>query len=195
MTHTWICGVFRKLVKVRRESCRSINDGAAGVPAIVGVSCAAICAAFVAPSAHAGADCSISTPGANFGTYDLLGSVADDTTAAITVTCSYVAPGGNTTVNYTIAAGNGLYGTSATTRKLGAGTARLGYNVYRDSARSQVLGTGTAGTVVATGSLTVGTGSGNSTRTATHTFYARSPAAQDVGAGTYLDSLVLTLTY
>ena len=150
----------------------------------------------VAPlPAQAGADCTLSTPGANFGTYDPLGAVADDTTATITVRCSYVAPGGNTTVNYTIAAGNGLYGTSATTRRMGAGTARLGYSAYKDSGRSQVLGTGSAGTVVATGSLTVGTGNGNSTRTATHTFYARSPAAQDVGAGSYLDSLVLTLTY
>jgi spore coat protein U-like protein len=144
--------------------------------------------------ADAGADCTISSIGASFGTYDPLLTQADDTTSSVTVTCNYVAPD-STTVNYAISVSNGMFGTSPTTRNTGFGAARLGYNVYADSARSQVLGNGSSGTVVATGSLKVGPGVGNNTRSSTHTFYARSPALQDVAAGAYADTLVLTLTY
>lgn len=147
-----------------------------------------------ASPALAGADCTIAAASANFGTYDPLQTQADDTTASVTVTCNYVPPG-NTTVAYTVSASNGFNGTSATTRKMAAGTARLGYNVYNDAARSQILGTGTGGTVLARGSLTVGPGNGNGTRSVTHIFYGRVPQAQDAAPGAYKDTLVLTLTY
>jgi spore coat protein U-like protein len=147
------------------------------------------------PLARAGADCSITTTGTNFGAYDPFATLADDTTATITVTCTYVGPGGATAVNYSIAVSNGLYGSSAATRSMGAGVAHLAYNVYLDAARAQILGTGVGSTVVATGSLSVGPGVGNGTRTATHTFYGRASVAQDVEPGAYADSLVLTLTY
>jgi spore coat protein U-like protein len=67
--------------------------------------------------------------------------------------------------------------------------------VYADAARTQVFGTGSGGTVVAAGSMTVGPGVGNGTRTATHTVYGRMPALQDAPPGDYFDALVLTLTY
>jgi spore coat protein U-like protein len=78
---------------------------------------------------------------------------------------------------------------------MSAGTPRLGYNVFSDASRSQVLGTGTGGTVVAQGSMSVGPGNGNSTRSVTHTFYGRIPRALDPTPGAYDDTLVLTLTY
>jgi spore coat protein U-like protein len=71
----------------------------------------------------------------------------------------------------------------------------LGYNVYTDPARTRVWATGSGGTVVASGSMTVGPGVGNRTRTATHTVYGRMPALQDAPPGTYLDTLLLTLSY
>ncbi|HEX9206610.1 MAG TPA: spore coat U domain-containing protein [Steroidobacteraceae bacterium] len=144
--------------------------------------------------ALAGADCSITAASANFGTYDALLAQPDDSTASVTVTCNYVPPGA-TNVAYTVSASNGFNGTSATTRAMASGTSRLSYNVYVDAARSQVLGTGTGGTVVAQGSMTIGPGIGNGTRTATHTFYGRVPQAQDTAPGAYSDTLVLTLTY
>ena len=49
--------------------------------------------------------------------------------------------------------------------------------------------------VLRAGSMTVGPGVGNGTRTATHTVYGRMPALQDALPGDYLDTLVLTLTY
>lgn len=155
---------------------------------------AALCLCLRAGTALGGADCTITAASANFGTYDPLKTQPDDSTATVTVTCNYVPPG-NTTVSYTVSASNGFNGTSATTRKMSSGTARLGYNVYNDAARSQVLGTGTGGTVLARGSVSVGPGNGNGTRSVTHTFYGRIPQAQDTTPGAYNDTLVLTLTY
>ena len=88
-----------------------------------------------------------------------------------------------------------MNGTSATTRAMSSGTSRLGYNVFNDAGRSQVLGTGPGGTIVARGSMSVGPGNGNGTRSVTHTFYGRVPQALDPEPGAYNDTLVLTLTF
>jgi spore coat protein U-like protein len=146
------------------------------------------------PAAQAGADCSITTTSLAFGAYDAAAAQPADTTATITVTCSYVPPGA-TNVSYTITASNGMNGTSPTSRSMGAGNGRLAYNVYTDPSRTRLWGTGTGGTVVASGTMTVGPGVGNGTRTRTHTIYGRSPAQQPADPGNYLDTLVLTLTY
>jgi spore coat protein U-like protein len=159
------------------------------------IACAVLASTAITTPAQAGADCSITSVGLNFGLYDLASPQPDDVAATVTVTCVYVAPGGGTGVSYTLAFANGLYGTSPTSRRLGATAARLDYNVYADAARTQVFGTGSGGTVVAAGSMTVGPGVGNGTRTATHTVYGRMPALQDAPPGDYFDALVLTLTY
>lgn len=148
-----------------------------------------------APLAHAGADCSITSVGLNFGAYDTARTQPDDVAATVTVTCVYVAPG-TTGVSYTLSLSNGQYGSGPMDRRMGNGTpARLGYNVYSDFARTRVWGSGAGGTVVASGSMTVGPGVGNGTRTATHTVYGRIPQLQDATPGDYLDLLVLTLSY
>jgi len=153
-----------------------------------------IASTVIAPPAHAGADCSITSVGLNFGLYEPANPQPDDVAATVTVTCVYVAPG-TTGVSYTVALSNGLYGTSATSRSMAAEEGLLGYNVYADATRTRIWGTGNGGTVVASGSMTVGPGVGNGTRTATHTVYGRLPALQDALPGHYLDTLMLTLSY
>lgn len=161
-------------------------------------SCAALAALIlglgVAGVARAGAECSITSIALAFGGYDPAAPSPDDTATTLTVTCSYVPPSA-TNVGYTITLSNGMHGTDATTRQMASGSGRLAYNVFNDASRTRVWGTGNAGSVVATGSMTVGPGVGNGTRTATHTVYGRVPALQDAMPGTYLDSLVLTLVY
>ena len=71
----------------------------------------------------------------------------------------------------------------------------MGYNVFADPARSQVWGTGTGGTVIASGTMTIGPGVGNGTRTMTHPVYGRIPQLQDAVPGAYNDTLLVTLTY
>ena len=150
--------------------------------------------AAVTPPAHAGADCAIGSASLSFGDYAPALSTPDDTAVTVTVTCRYVAPG-TTSVNYRVSLSEGLNATSATARRMAAGPDLLAYNVYDDPARTRVWGSGSGGTTVASGSMTVGPGVGNGTRTATHVIYGRIPPLLDVEPGSYFDTLVLTLIY
>jgi spore coat protein U-like protein len=147
----------------------------------------------VAGSAQAAADCTAAAGGVAFGAYNPLVTTADDSTGTVTVTCTNTG-GGNTTVNYTLALSTGVSG-AYSQRHMKAGTPMLNYNLYRDSARSVVWGNGSGGTSQITGSLTVGSGAGNGTRSATYTVYGRVQAQQDAAPGTYSDSIVITLTF
>jgi len=130
----------------------------------------------------------------NFGVYDPAATSADDSVGTVTVTCRHVS-GNAERVSYSVSLSNGLLGTSAATRAMGAGAARLGYNVFTDPARTQVWGNGTGGTVIASGSMTVGPGVGNGTKTFVHSVYGRIPQLQDAAPGTYNDTMVLTLVF
>jgi spore coat protein U-like protein len=151
-----------------------------------------LCAA--AGKSHAAADCSIAAVSLNFGAYDPAATSADDSVGTVTVTCRHVA-GSAERVSYSVSLSNGLLGTSAATRAMGAGAARLGYNVFIDPARTQVWGNGAGGTVIASGSMTVGPGVGNGTQTFVHNIYGRIPQLQDAVPGTYNDTMVLTLVF
>lgn len=147
-----------------------------------------------AGQANALVDCSIAAVSLNFGSYDPALTGPDDSVGTVTVTCRHVAAG-VTRVNYRVTLSNGTNGTTPTTRQMAAGQGRLGYNVFADPALTQVWGTGLGGTVIASGTLTVGPGNGNGTRTFVHTIYGRIPQLQDAVPGTYNDTLVVTLTY
>jgi Uncharacterized secreted protein len=177
MSRPWHCS---------RPERRLVHWGAALVSLVLGVG--------LPGTARAGAECSITSVALAFGVYDPAAPSPDDTATTVTVTCVYVPPS-VTSVGYTIALSNGMHGTDAATRQMASGSSRLAYNVFNDASRTRVWGMGNAGTVVATGSMTVGPGVGNGTRTATHTVYGRVPSLQDAVPGTYLDSLVLTLVY
>jgi spore coat protein U-like protein len=144
----------------------------------------------------AAADCSATATSINFGIYDSVTPVANDSTGTLTVSCTHAAGGGQGSqqVSYTVALSSGS-GVSPTTRWLAAGPFRLYYNLYRDAARTQVWGDGTAGSYLQSGTLRVGPGVGNRTRTAAYTVYGRMPALQDAAAGDYADLIVFTLTF
>ncbi len=142
----------------------------------------------------AGADCSISATGVSFGTYDPAVSAPDDSTGSIAVTCSYVAPGGSSEATYAITLSPGLSGAYAQ-RLMAAGPSRLAYNLFNDAARTRILGNLSAGTTIFVGSLRVGPGAGNGTRSQTHTVYGRMPALQNADSGNYADSIVVTLIF
>jgi spore coat protein U-like protein len=67
----------------------------------------------------------------------------------------------------------------------------LNYNLFLDSNRSTIWGDGTGSTsYVSAGSLlAVGTSNRQ------YTVYGRVPAGQDRGAGSYTDTIVVTLNY
>jgi spore coat protein U-like protein len=80
-----------------------------------------------------------------------------------------------------LSTGNGSY----SQRRLSSGSATLDYNLYTDASRSIVWGDGTSG------SSTVG-GNGESVD---HTVYGRIPAQQNVTAGNYGDTVIVTVTF
>jgi spore coat protein U-like protein len=139
------------------------------------------------------ADCTVSAVGVNFGVYDPFIATPDDSVGQITVTCTHVA-GPAIEVRYTVTLSTGGSGSYAP-RRLRAGPALLGYNLWSDPALSSIWGNGSAGTVIITGLLKVGPGVGNEVRSNVHPIYGRIPALQDAAEGDYLDSIVATLTY
>ena len=155
----------------------------------------ALLAMLTAPTAALAAlDCTIAATGVSFGVYDPSASAPSLSTGSVAVTCFYTGPGGADSTNYSVTLSTGSSGTYAP-RQLSAGTSSLNYNLFRDSGRSQIWGNGTAGTSIVTGSIKVGPGAGNNTRTANHPVYGRIPAQQDPDTGNYGDTIVVTLTF
>lgn len=121
--------------------------------------------------------CTINVLDVNFGGYDVFSLTPLDTTGTIDVTCPV-----RRSVSITFSTGAGSYAA----RYLQQGITRLNYNLYRNVARTQILGDGTSGTVFL---------SANNIRNRSFTIYGRIPARQNVRAGTYTDTIIVTLTF
>ncbi len=155
--------------------------------------CIALATLLVCTEAAAAIDCTVSTTGVAFGTYDPLSAAPTDSTGNVTIVCNYLS-GGASRVAYSMALSTGSGG-SYVRRQLQAGTTPLNYNLFIDSARSAVWGDGSSGTSVASGSATIGPGVGNRRREDSRTIYGRVPAAQDALPGSYGDSIIVTLVF
>jgi spore coat protein U-like protein len=155
----------------------------------------ALACAVLAPShALASYGCSVAVVGVNFGVYDAVAAAPDDSAGRVNVSCSNVPGTGVDNVAYSVALSPGSAGTF-NPRRLAAGTGRLDYNLFRDAGRTQVWGNGTSGSFLVPGTMRVGPGQGNSTRTNTHDIFGRVPAQQDAAIGAYTDTIVVTLTF
>jgi len=125
------------------------------------------------------AACTVSTTSVNFGAYDPKATGADNGTGSLIISCNKGSPGKNSLI--ALSKGNsGSYGT----RHLLSGANILTYNLYGDSARTQIWGDGSGG------SFTLGY-----TDSDTFTVYGRIPALQNVPAGTYGDAITVTITF
>lgn len=148
--------------------------------------------AFGAP---AQAGCAISTTGVNFGAYDPRSPAALDGVGAIEVRCSgdggrggnddnNDGDGGGGNKKLEISAGNsGSYAT----RRMTAGGNALNYNLYTSPTRATVWGDGRNGT----DSVKVR----GKDRTVSTNVYGRVPAGQNVRAGTYTDTLIVSIAF
>ena len=151
-------------------------------------------ALLAADAVLAGASCGVETTGVSFGTYDISLATPHDATGNVTVTCSYLPPGGATAASFQASLSSGGSG-SYSPRQMASGPARLNYNLFHDAARSSIWGNGLAGTGTVSGELRVGPGVGNGTRSIQFPLYGRVPAQQIVPMGAYADTIVLTLTF
>jgi spore coat protein U domain-containing protein, fimbrial subunit CupE1/2/3/6 len=127
------------------------------------------------------AHCTISTTSVTFGSYDVFASTPTDTTGTVSFTCS-----GNADVTIRLSKGGS---STFNPRTMNGGTDTLNYNLYKDAARTTVWGDGTGSTATYTQTAVPNSTAQNLT------IYARIPAAQDVGAGTYTDSVTVTIDF
>jgi spore coat protein U-like protein len=140
-------------------------------------------ACFVATPA--GAACTATTVGVAFGAYDPQAAGPDDGTGTVNVRCLFF----DSAVD-SIALGTGGSGTYFPRRMTG-GAFNLNYNLYTTAARTNVWGNGGGGTQTVTPGGTFNFPFINYSATV----YGRIPALQNVGAGTYTDTVVVTVTW
>jgi spore coat protein U-like protein len=130
------------------------------------------------------AACSVSSSGVSFGVYDILTPAPNDSTGSVVLLCSP----SDKNIRVTLSPGSsGTY----IARTLKQGSDQLLYNLFRDAARTIVWGDGSGGTSV----LLVTNWTGGPNVSQTHPIYGRMPAQQDAAAGTYNDSIVVTINF
>lgn len=129
--------------------------------------------------------CTISATGVAFGTYDPRATGPDDGVGAISLACH------PSVQNPNVALGTGSSG-SFSPREMQSGVWQLNYNLYTTNARTTVWGDGSGGTATVT--LSGGSVSGGRRRF-TRNIFGRVPALQNVGAGMYGDTIVVTVTF
>lgn len=130
-------------------------------------------------TATVGSTCSVSASNVAFGAYT---ASQIDASGAVSVTCT-----NGTSYAVGLNAGTGTAATVATRRMTGPSSQTLIYSLYQDSLRTTPWGNTVGIDTVA------GTGSG---ATQTLNVYGRVPAAQlTVGAGSYADTITVTVSY
>lgn len=136
-----------------------------------------------------GCSCSISADDLSFGSYDPLSASNHDATGEVRVTCGALVAA--VTVSYTISLSSGSSG-NRLARTMANGGSTLAYNLYTNPSRTSIWGNGAGGTVTLGNSYSL---SLVFPKTDTFPVYGRIPPSQPVGAGSYSDSLVATVTF
>ena len=142
-----------------------------------------------AQPAYAAANCAASASAVSFGTYSPFSASPRDAVGNVRVSCSLLGLV-SLTVSYTVrlsAGGSGGYATRRMTGTAGS----LDYNLYTTSARTTVWGNGAAGSAT----LSDGYLLGLLTVNRDYPVYGRIPALQNVSAGTYTDTITVTVDY
>ncbi len=128
------------------------------------------------------ANCTVSTTALAFGSVDTISGSNVDSTGSLAIVCT-----NGTTWAASAGVGSGS-GASYANRRMTAGANLLNYNIYTTAARTIVWGNGTGGT----GTIP-GTGTG---LTQAVTVYGRVNSGQtSVPAGSYADTVAVTVTY
>jgi len=144
----------------------------------------AVLAGVLSPSAVSAQapSCTISVTSVIFGNYNVFSGTALDSTGSITYQCNATA------ANITIALSKGQSSTF-NPRRMNKGAELLNYNLYRNAARSNVWGDGTGGTAVYSRANPPNNSNVNLA------IYGRIPAAQDVSAGNYSDTVSAVINF
>lgn len=161
---------------MKRMSCLLAPLAALSVPSPAEAACNGL----------AGCSCTVTASGVSFGNYNPLSSTANDVTGTVRVNCTLLlALAGSFTVDLSAGASG-----STSQRRLRRGTDSLTYNLYTDAARTQIWGDGAGGSTRVTRNFAALLSFAD-----TMTVYARLPARQNVSAGNYSDTIIVTVTY
>jgi spore coat protein U domain-containing protein, fimbrial subunit CupE1/2/3/6 len=144
-----------------------------------------VCAVF-SLRASATAVCSVSSTGTAFGSYDTVSATTKDTVGTISVTCSGSV---GDAVNYSIALSPG--DGALASRTMEATSTNLNYNLFIDGAHTVIWGDGTSGTATVSDNYTLTAAS----ITRQYFVYGEIPGQNGPTAATYMDTLVITVTY
>jgi spore coat protein U domain-containing protein, fimbrial subunit CupE1/2/3/6 len=142
----------------------------------------AVLALVLALSARAEGACTVSATGVNFGTYNVFTASDNTSTGTVTYQC------GNAGHNIEITISTGSSATYLP-RTLKRGPEALGYNLYLDAAFGSIWGDGGSGTAT----YTIRNPPNNTN--VSLTVYGRIPAQQDVAAGSYSDTVMVTVNF
>lgn len=129
--------------------------------------------------------CNVTATPVGFGSYDPLATAPFDSTGSISVTCN-TPPRLTQTVSILLTAGNsGNFAQRSMTSTSGA---PLLYNLFANASMTEVFGDGSGGSTTLTRIVDRDT-------PWTATIYGRIPARQNVSAGTYSDTIVVTILW
>ncbi len=148
----------------------------------VGQTCTTVGAANATPfsftaSANYVAACTLAVTSMNFGTMLTLASPVD-ATSTVTATCSASSP-------YSIKLNDGMNSVGPQLRQLGLAGINVPYALYKDAARTLIWGNTPATQRDATGAGT----------SQAYTVYGRIPAQSTPPAGTYTDTVIVTVSF
>jgi spore coat protein U-like protein len=144
-----------------------------------------ICLIFIAVDGYA-FNCSVTSTAVNFGSYNVFSSSPLDSTGTITITCNNPE---KKPMPVTIAISSGGSGSfNPRQMRLAGGSDRMNYYLFSDPSKTVIWGDGTGGSSSITSTI-------DRNPNLTATIYGRVPAKQDLRAGTYSDTLVVTVTW
>ncbi len=141
----------------------------------------ALCLGLFGWALPAAASCSVSATNLAFGDYDSLGGLPVDSVGSVTVSCIL-------SLGYNIELSQGGAG-SFDPRTLISGANTLDYNLFTDATYLTIWGDGSASTAVVSGSV------GLLLLPVVHTVYGRIPGGQNVAAGSYADTITVTVVF
>jgi spore coat protein U-like protein len=125
----------------------------------------------------------------DFGVYNPLSGSHADAVGNVSVTCGALVLGAN--ISYEVTLGTGMSG-GASNRTMSNGSGTLNYNLYTDSSRVLVWGDGAGGTHTITHSYLL---SLIFSTTDNFPVYGRIPSGQNAEAGSYSDTILVTVIF
>jgi spore coat protein U-like protein len=140
------------------------------------------------PASALGLDCTVSATGVAFGVYDPNSGLPTDATGNVHVFCTVLLVSVLSQINTSLSTGGS--GTFAS-RKMSSGSDLLNYNLYKEASHTSIWGDGTGGTGIFTDNLLIAV-LGTSVD---HTVHGRIPAGQYVSAGSYTDTITVTVEF